>query len=173
VVVPTVVPAATEAPAEAPAATAATGATEAEVLMGIADDDHDDLSSPAPAGAAGPTQPLFGLRTINEPLFGLRTINEPLFGLRTINGVLALSRSESEREAAAVVPEPELPSDVLHPAAINPEPPLPPPSIAPKLAAMNTIRNEAVATAAAAHVRRLAAMRFAEAHRNKVRRSVV
>ena len=29
------------------------------------------------------------------------------------------------------------------------------------------------ATAAAAHVRRLAAMRFAEAHRNKVRRSVV
>ena len=144
---PAVGPAAAEAPAEA------TAATEAEVLMGVTDDDHDDLSSPAPAGAAGPSQ--------------------PLFGLRTINGVLALSRSESEREAAAVVPEPELPSDVLHPAAINPEPPLPPPSIAPKLAAMNTIRNEAVATAAAAHVRRLAAMRFAEAHRNKVRRSVV
>jgi hypothetical protein len=150
---PVVGPAPAEAPAEATAATAATAATEAEVLMGVTDDDHDDLSSPAPAGAAGPSQ--------------------PLFGLRTINGVLALSRSESEREAAAVVPEPELPSDVLHPAAINPEPPLPPPSIAPKLAAMNTIRNEAVATAAAAHVRRLAAMRFAEAHRNKVRRSVV
>ena len=147
--VPTVVPAA----AEAPAATGATGAeSRAEVLIGVTGDD-DDLSSPAPAGAAGRSQ--------------------PLFGLRTINGVLALSRSESEREAAAVVPEPELPSDVLHPAAINPEPPLPPPSIAPKLAAMNTIRNEAMATAAAAHVRRLAAMRFAEAHRNKVRRSVV
>ena len=147
--VPTVVPAA----AEAPAATGATGAaSRAEVLIGVTGD-ADDLSSPAPAGAAGRSQ--------------------PLFGLRTINGVLALSRSESEREAAAVVPEPELPSDVLHPAAINPEPPLPPPSIAPKLAAMNTIRNEAVATAAAAHVRRLAAMRFAEAHRNKVRRSVV
>jgi hypothetical protein len=146
--VPTVVPAA----AEAPAATGATGATGAEVLIGVTDDD-DDLSSPAPAGAAGRSQ--------------------PLFGLRTINGVLALSRSESEREAAAVVPEPELPPDVLQPAAINPEPPPPPPSIAPKLAAMNTIRNEAMATAAAAHVRRLAAMRFAEAHRNKVRRSVV
>ena len=156
--VPTVVPAA----AEAPAATGAKGATGAEVLIGVTDDD-DDLSSPAPAGAAGRSQPLFGLRTINEPLFGLRTIN----------GVLALSRSESEREAAAVVPEPELPPDVLQPAAINPEPPPPPPSIAPKLAAMNTIRNEAMATAAAAHVRRLAAMRFAEAHRNKVRRSVV
>ena len=145
--VPTVVPAA----AEAPAATGAKGATGAEVLIGVTDD--DDLSSPAPAGAAGRSQ--------------------PLFGLRTINGVLALSRSESEREAAAVVPEPELPPDVLQPAAINPEPPPPPPSIAPKLAAMNTIRNEAMATAAAAHVRRLAAMRFAEAHRNKVRRSVV
>ena len=146
--VPTVVPVA----AEAPAATGATAATGAEVLIGVTDDD-DDLSSPAPAGAAGRSQ--------------------PLFGLRTINGVLALSRSESEREAAAVVPEPELPPDVLQPAAINPEPPPPPPSIAPKLAAMNTIRNEAMATAAAAHVRRLAAMRFAEAHRNKVRRSVV
>ncbi len=112
----------------------------------------------------------------------------PMFGLRTINGVLALDRTAKEREAAAAVPEPELPPEALLPAAGCARPPPTPPSTivheqaaAPiahshsspiTLRGINAIRHEAMANAAAAHVRRLAAMRFAAAHRAKARRSV-
>jgi len=100
-----------------------------------------------------------------------------MFGLRVTNGFLALERSAAELEAAKALPEPELPAELLQEAPPAPDlrnrPATPqspePTSRSISLRGIHAVQHEATVCAAAAQVRRIAAMRFAAAHRAKAR----
>jgi len=171
-------------PPAAPLASAAAEAVAAETAAETAGETAVETAAEAAAAAASvedalvPPPPAAAPPAVDSADCTAGTASlRPMFGLRVTNGFLALERSAAELEAAKALPEPELPAELLQEAPPAPDlrnrPATPqspePTSRSISLRGIHAVQHEATVCAAAAQVRRIAAMRFAAAHRAKAR----